>query len=206
MLSIYTWGYFWPAYIHHSDVSVPAGSGRHNEVNGVDEISTRIRTSMISPLGTFIDRSANWMVTRVGRSSPNPSCWYTERGSKLILAPRSRSAQLISVCPMVQEIVGHSGSLYLTGMGPDRSLLMLVAKNTFYGTFIFLFLVHISFRNLAYAETYWLASRRDTLNLTLLNSSIFSMCMFLLLFLKPTWKGCCRLVNLISSCVFLRRL
>ena len=29
MLSVYTWGYFWPAYIRRSDVCVPAGSGRH---------------------------------------------------------------------------------------------------------------------------------------------------------------------------------
>ena len=32
MLSVYTWGYFWPAYIRCSNVSVPAGSGRYNEV------------------------------------------------------------------------------------------------------------------------------------------------------------------------------
>jgi len=86
------------------------------------------------------------MVTQVGRSSPNPSCRYTERGSKLILVPRSRSARLISVCPMEQEIVGHSGSLYFIRIGPDRSSLMLVAKNTFFDTFIFLFLVHISLK------------------------------------------------------------
>ena len=30
MLSVYTWGYFWPAYIRHSNVSVPAGSGRYS--------------------------------------------------------------------------------------------------------------------------------------------------------------------------------
>ena len=31
MLSVYMWGYFWPAYIRHSDVSVPARSGHHKE-------------------------------------------------------------------------------------------------------------------------------------------------------------------------------
>jgi len=30
MLSVYTWGYFWPAYIRRSNVSVPAGSGRYS--------------------------------------------------------------------------------------------------------------------------------------------------------------------------------
>ena len=29
MLSVYTWGYFWLAYIRRSNVSVPAGSGRY---------------------------------------------------------------------------------------------------------------------------------------------------------------------------------
>jgi len=28
MPSVYTWGYFRPTYIHHSNVSVPAGSER----------------------------------------------------------------------------------------------------------------------------------------------------------------------------------
>ena len=30
MLSVYTWGYFWPAYIRRSNVFVPAGSGRYS--------------------------------------------------------------------------------------------------------------------------------------------------------------------------------
>ena len=29
MLSVYTWGYFWPAYIRRSNVSVPTGAGRY---------------------------------------------------------------------------------------------------------------------------------------------------------------------------------
>jgi len=129
-------------------------------------------------------------VTRVRLSSPNPSCWYTERGNTLLLAPRSRSARQISICPMVQEIMGHPGSLYFTRMGQDRNSLMLVAKNTFLGTFIFLFFVHIFLRNLAYAGTCWIASRKGMFNLTWLNiSSIFSMCMFILLFLSLLGKG-----------------
>jgi len=35
MLNVYTWGYFRPAYIRHSDVSVPAGSWRHTYSLGV---------------------------------------------------------------------------------------------------------------------------------------------------------------------------
>jgi len=30
MLSLYTWGYFRPTYIRHSNISVLAGSGRYN--------------------------------------------------------------------------------------------------------------------------------------------------------------------------------
>ena len=44
---------------------------------------------------------------------------------------------------MVQEIVGHPGSLYFTRLGPDRILFMLVAKNTFLGTFVSLLCTHI---------------------------------------------------------------
>jgi len=33
MLSVYTWGYLWPAYIRRSGVPVPAGSGRHRLVS-----------------------------------------------------------------------------------------------------------------------------------------------------------------------------
>ena len=50
-----------------------------------------------------------------------------------MLAPKLRSARLISVCPIVQAMVGQSRSLYLTGIGPDSSSLMLVAKKTFFG-------------------------------------------------------------------------
>ena len=51
-----------------------------------------------------------------------------------MLALTLRSARLISVYLIVQVIIGHPGSLYLTGIGPDRSLLILVAKNTFFST------------------------------------------------------------------------
>ena len=50
----------------------------------------------------------------VGFSSPNPSCLYTEYGSRLTLAPKSNSALSIQVPPMLTEIVGVPGSLYFT--------------------------------------------------------------------------------------------
>jgi len=39
ILSVYTWGYFWPEYIRRNNVSVPAGSGRYNnnlDLNSLD--------------------------------------------------------------------------------------------------------------------------------------------------------------------------
>jgi len=66
-----------------------------------------MRTSKNFPLGTFTERLANWMVTKVGLNSPNPSCYYIEKGSKLILALKSRSARLILVCLIVQTMVDN---------------------------------------------------------------------------------------------------
>jgi len=33
MISVYTWGYFWPAYICHSNIFVPTGSGHYRMVS-----------------------------------------------------------------------------------------------------------------------------------------------------------------------------
>ena len=140
---------------------------------------TRIKTSVISPLGIFTERSASCIVTLVGRRLPNPSCWYTEKGRRLILAPKSSNALLIVVYPMIQEMVGLPGSLYFTGIGPVSNSLMFKGRKTFFRTFSFLFFVHISFRNLAYDGTCCIASRRGTLIWTLLNISlIFSIWAF----------------------------
>ena len=57
------------------------------------------------------------------------------------------------VCPIIHEIVGHLGSLYFTGIELDSNSLMFEARKTFLGIFVFLFLVHMSFRNLAYVGT-----------------------------------------------------
>ena len=49
MLSVYTWGYFWPAYICCSNVSVPAGSGRYRVVS-----EPRLSTSSVRPDGKLM--------------------------------------------------------------------------------------------------------------------------------------------------------
>ena len=52
----------------------------------------------------------------VGLSSPKPNCFYTEYGSRFILAPKSSSALSMKFPPMLTEIVGDPGFLYLTGV------------------------------------------------------------------------------------------
>jgi len=42
MLSVYTWGYFWPAYTRRSNVSVPAGSGRYNDDVGALPVGSQL--------------------------------------------------------------------------------------------------------------------------------------------------------------------
>jgi len=76
-----------------------------------------------------------------------------------MLTLKLRSVRLISAYPIVHAMVGYLESLCLTGIRPDSSSLMLVAKKTFFGTLNFLFLVHMSLRNFAYDGTCWIASR-----------------------------------------------
>ena len=76
-----------------------------------------------------------------------------KKGSKLILASRSSSARFMVVCPMIHEMVELLGSLYFTGMGSVNNSLILDVRKTFLEIFVFLFLVHMSFRNLAYDGT-----------------------------------------------------
>ena len=89
-----------------------------------------------------------------------------EKGSKLIFALKSSSALLMVVCHMVQVMVGQPRSLYFIGIGPDNSSLMFVARKTILGTFIFLFLVYISFKKFTYEGTYCMTSRSGTLTFT----------------------------------------
>jgi len=70
-----------------------------------------MRTSVISPLGIFTDRSASCIVTLVGRRSPNPSYRYIEKGRRLMLAPRSSNALFIVVYPIIQEMVGDQSHI-----------------------------------------------------------------------------------------------
>ena len=116
---------------------------------GKINLPTLIRTSLISPLGIFIDLSGNGSLVLVGFNSPNINCWYTKWGSMFILAPKSSKACLITVFPIVHEIVGQPGSLYFTGIEFDRISEIFAARKTFLGTYVALFFVQRSFKNFA---------------------------------------------------------
>jgi len=59
MLRVYTWGYFWPAYIRCSNVSVPAGSERYRMVSEHSLGST----SSVRPDGKLmVKKFATWML------------------------------------------------------------------------------------------------------------------------------------------------
>ena len=108
------------------------------------------KTSSTIPLGTLTDLSVNYRVTLVGFNSPIPNCWYTLYGNRLTLAPKSKSVWSTFWLPMMHKMVGQSGSLYLGGVLNCKMELTCSTKNAFSCTFIFLFIVQRSFRNLAY--------------------------------------------------------
>ena len=85
-----------------------------------------------------------------------------KKGSKLILAPKLSSAWLMVICPIIHDIVGHPESLYFIGMGPDSISLIFVGRKSFLGMFVFLFFVHISFKNFAYDTACYMTSRSGT--------------------------------------------
>ena len=51
----------------------------------------------------------------VGLSSLKPSYLYTEYGIRFTLAPKSSNDSSMQFPPILTEIVGEPGSLYLTG-------------------------------------------------------------------------------------------
>ena len=50
----------------------------------------------------------------VGFSSPKPNYLYNENGSRLTLAPKSRSTLFVQIPSMLTEMVGDHGSFYFT--------------------------------------------------------------------------------------------
>ena len=82
-------------------------------------------------------------------SSPKPNCLYSEYGSRLTMAPRSKSALSVQVPPMLTEMVGDPGSLcfnkvlhWMIELACSVRKAFLLMPNPF-------LTVHKSFRNLA---------------------------------------------------------
>ena len=101
------------------------------------------------PLGIFTDLSANDKVMLVGLSSPKPNYLYTEYGSRFTLAPKSSSALSMQVPPMLTEIMGDPGSLYLTGVLLWIMALTCSVMKAFFSMPNPFLTVHRSFKNFA---------------------------------------------------------
>ncbi|KAJ9553400.1 LOW QUALITY PROTEIN: hypothetical protein OSB04_017445 [Centaurea solstitialis] len=78
-------------------------------------LSTRTKTSSIFPVGCAMVLSAKISVTVVGLTCLMPKVLKTDKGIRLMLAPRSHRAFPISFPPMEQGIVKHPGSFSLGG-------------------------------------------------------------------------------------------
>ena len=85
----------------------------------------------------------------VGLSSPKPNYLYTEYGSRFTLAPKSNSALSMQVPPMLTEIVGDPGSLYLTGVLLWIMALTCSVRKAFFSMPSPFLTVHRSFKNFA---------------------------------------------------------
>ena len=85
----------------------------------------------------------------MGVSSPKLSLLTTNKGIKLILAPESHNAFPISEFPMVQGIVKLPGSYIFNGKDLWIIALQVSIGLTTPSSTIFLFLLNISFINLA---------------------------------------------------------
>ena len=105
---------------------------------------------------------------------------------------------------MVNEIVGHPGSLYFSRIGQDRISLMFIAKNTFLGTFVFLFLVHI-LKKLCISWDLLDSVKKWHIQFDRIEHLEYLFHFHVLIVvLKPIRKGCYRLMNLFSSFVLVR--
>ena len=76
---------------------------------------TLTSTSSRTPSGCAMDLSAIYSVIVVGVSSPKLSLCTTDKGIKLMLAPKSHKASLNSYFPMEQGMVKLHGSFIFAG-------------------------------------------------------------------------------------------
>ena len=79
---------------------------------------------------------------------------------------------------MFTEMVGNPGSLYFTRVLDWMMELTCYVKKVVLFTFSPLFIVHKSFRNLSYAGTYLIMSRRGILTFICLSTSKISIGLF----------------------------
>src|SRR5438270_11623841 len=117
---------------------------------GYMNLSTLTRTSSTIPRGCTTERSANCNVICVGFTSPMFNFLNNEQGSMLTLAPRSQSALVNFMLPMVQGIEKFPGSLNFGGNLFIRSALLSSVNMTVSCSPSFFFFETNSLRNFTY--------------------------------------------------------
>jgi len=70
MLSVYRWGYFWPAYIRRSNVSVSAGTGCYKDY-------WKASQEIHFEKPTWLGRQIRWMLMGLSHDGSNPDEGYT---------------------------------------------------------------------------------------------------------------------------------
>ena len=110
---------------------------------------TLISTSSRTPSSCAIVLFAICKVIAMGVSYPKLSLFTTDNGIKLMLAPESHKAFLNSKFPMVQGMVKLPGSYIFSGKLFWITTLHFAVKFTTPSSENFLFLLRMSFRNLA---------------------------------------------------------
>ena len=108
-----------------------------------------VTTSSRTPFGCAIVLYAIYKVIVVGVSSPKLCLFNTECGTKLMFAPESHKAFLNSTFQMVQGMVKLPRSYIFTGRLLWITILHVAIKLTTSSSTNLIFLLRMSFRNLA---------------------------------------------------------
>ena len=133
----------------HSGTCVSSSISMTTKSIGKMNFPTLMSTSSRTPFGYAIILSTICKVIAVGVSPPKLSLFTTDNGIKLMLAPESHKAFLNSKFLMVKGMVKLPGSYIFFGKLLLITTLHVAIKFTTPSSENFLFLLKMSFRNLA---------------------------------------------------------
>lgn len=117
---------------------------------GNTKLSTFTKTTLILPSEYLIDQSTSCKVTVVERVAPTPRRLNTDRGIRLMLAPKSQSALPTLTPPIEQGMVKLLGSLSLVGKTFVTTVVHSCDIASISNSLRFFLLERMSLRNLAY--------------------------------------------------------